>query len=139
MPPSSSLMNCDFVWIFASGNFASACWRRAVFASVTPPLTFTNEKRSCGFAYSRSNRVVEIVTSPNGEPPFGGSKMPRSFIRNTAPVGVVRSIGEPTCSSLSFAKAFATNAPSCPSCPGVAGLPSFHLRSMTLLTFGSTR
>src|SRR2546422_449232 len=38
---------------------------------------FTNAKRFCGFAYSRSKRTAEIVTSPNGEPPFGGAENSR--------------------------------------------------------------
>ena len=96
MPRSWFLTNSLLVWIFASGNRARACWSRVVFSGVTPPLMRRKANRFCGLANAVSKRVVEIVTSPYGEPPFGGAKIPRSFRRSVCPVGVWRSIGEPT-------------------------------------------
>ena len=50
----------------------------------------------CGFWYSASKRSVEIVTSPSGEPPLGGAKMPCRWRCMMSPVGVSTISGEPT-------------------------------------------
>jgi hypothetical protein len=72
MPLSCCLTNCFSVWIFASGNALSAVVSALVFASVTPPLTSMKAKTFVGFWYVLSKSAVEIVTVPNGAPPFGG-------------------------------------------------------------------
>src|SRR5665213_2793056 len=45
MPLSCCFLNWLSVWIFASGNEASAFVSFAVFAALTPPLTRRNEQR----------------------------------------------------------------------------------------------
>src|SRR5581483_801935 len=87
---------------------------------------------SSGFWYARSKRCVEIVTSPYGEPPFGGAKTPRRTRCMTLPVGVSTSSGEPTERCFDCAYAFATKAPFAPSSPGVACEPYCQLTVITL-------
>ena len=48
IPRSWFFLNCFSVWIFASGNAASARLSVFVFAVVTPPRTLTNAKTFFG-------------------------------------------------------------------------------------------
>src|SRR5258708_26232139 len=116
MPRSWVLMNSDRVWIFASGKRASACFNSAVVSLVTPLLVFTNANRFCGFAYSRSKRGAEIVTSPHGEPPFGGPDMAEHSEPDVGPAGVFRQSGESGVGGWSPAYRIPPHATFSPSC-----------------------
>ena len=74
-----------------------------MFAFVAPPAMLMNAKRFCGLANAWSNRCAEIVTSPKGEPPLGGAKMPSSRRCSVALDGVFSAIGEPTVRWCDFA------------------------------------
>ena len=109
-----------------------------MFAGVTPPCMFTKVKTFVGLGKSRSKLADEMVTSPYGEPPFGGAKMPFTVRWSFWPVGISTTTVEPTFRSWLLAKSFETNAPSLPSCPGVSGLPACHLTLTTLEMSGAT-
>ena len=52
---------------------------RAVFASLSPPLMLMSVIRFCGLRVIRvEGRMPTSSRAPNGEPPFGGSKIPFS-------------------------------------------------------------
>jgi len=56
-----------------------------------------------GLSLKLSHVACEIVTWPNGDPPAGGSKIPRTKTRFCSPLAKVSWIGEPTDSVCSFA------------------------------------
>ncbi len=95
IPRSWFFLNSVSVWIFASGNFASAAVSTFVFSGVTPPFMFTKVKTFVGLGNSLSKRFDEMVTSPYGEPPFGGAKMPRTSRCIFSPVGTSTTTVEP--------------------------------------------
>ena len=57
IPRSWFFLNSLSVWIFASGNFASAAVSTAVFAGVTPPFMFTKVKTFCRVRVQRVEAV----------------------------------------------------------------------------------
>jgi hypothetical protein len=61
--------------------------------------------------------AVEIVTLPNGEPPAGGLKMPRTVSCSVRPVTVVSANCEPSRRSCFSAYSSSRIAPSVPSSP----------------------
>ena len=140
MPLLLVLLNSLSVWIFASGKRRE---RRCQLAPCSPASRrrsiFTNVKRFCGFGYALSKRCAEIVTSPNGEPPFGGSKMPRSVRCSVfagrrlerdrrADVQVVAPSRSPSRRTRRRAEL-----------PRRRGLPACHLTSITFADVGSRR
>ena len=66
---------------------SSALSSVAVFASVSPPCVVMKTKRFFGCSTSSSNDWLEIVIGPNGDPPVGGSKMPRISKVRVSPLG----------------------------------------------------
>jgi hypothetical protein len=97
-----------------------------------------NVKTFWGFSYSASKRGVEIVTSPYGDPPFGGAKMPRTRRCSILPEGASTWRGEPTARWWSLAKSLETKAPFRFSSAGTDGEPACQSTVITRLTFGAT-
>ena len=60
-----------------------------MLASHGPPVTLSSVKSLSWVAKEASKVCLEIATPPpNGEPPFGSSKIPSTLSRSVAPVGV---------------------------------------------------
>src|SRR5438445_13542091 len=88
-------MNVLRVCTLALGKEVRVRSSAAMLAAVSPPFILTNVYRFWGCWNRVSQRAAEIVTDPNGEPPLGGLKMPRTVNRARVPVGVVMVSGEP--------------------------------------------
>ena len=96
-------MNFFRVASFASGNRFSAWSSLAAFCGVSPPRHADERVEVLRVRVQLVPRRCEIVTVPNGEPPVGGLKMPRTKNVLCAPLENVMSIGEPMCRSCLFA------------------------------------
>src|SRR5690349_23368047 len=77
-------------------------------------------------------------TAPNGDPPFGSSKIPTTWSGSVAPVGVSTESREPTVRWWSSAYRFLMKAPRAPSCDGTLPLPADHFIATTCGRLAST-
>ena len=89
-------LNSSRVSTTAAGNAARLFSSAAVFAADGPPSMFRSVSSLSWSANALSKVAVETETSPNGEPPLGGSTIPSTWSRSVLPVGVLTVSGEPT-------------------------------------------
>ena len=139
MPLSCDFVNCDFVWIFASGKFASACVSRVVFASRDAARRLHEREEVLRVrvraveALRRDRDVAERraalrrVEDPAQRQVQHLARRRLSVDRRADDEVVVLRV------ALRDERRRRSRA-----APGVAALPSVHFRSITLLTVGST-
>ncbi len=96
-------LNSSRVCTFASANAETSSFSVDVFASLTPSGVLISTISSRGRGMYLSKSVVEIVASPNGEPPFGLSYVPSRRTWTRLPLGNSRLTTEPTCRCWLFA------------------------------------